>query len=192
MEVAEDAVTRDLYGGAMTVNIPERFTDISQFRQLPDNQEVYADAVTDQSIIIEILELADEVAADKAAEFHFNSLAHDNSALESNIEASASVTAIADAGTKTICHGLQKVSKFNEAAARANTVRIYVCCLRYPNVTTDIVISLNAPIAVNNTSSSADAIDAGHAEALSNPELTKALFETVVESLQIKTWSLFG
>lgn len=62
---------RPLFGGAALCAIPPRFTDIryifvliicvlvifdSDFREVPDNQEVFADARADQSIIIEFVE----------------------------------------------------------------------------------------------------------------------------------------
>lgn len=50
-----DLRQRDLFGGAMTMKIPSRLTDVSDFRPVPDNQEVFADGDTDQSIIIEIM-----------------------------------------------------------------------------------------------------------------------------------------
>lgn len=45
-----------LYGGAIECNIPAGFDDVSKFRVVPDHQEVYANAETDQSIIVEINE----------------------------------------------------------------------------------------------------------------------------------------
>lgn len=46
---------RQLFGGAMSMAIPPRLADISDFRPVPDNQEIAADASTDQSVIIEIM-----------------------------------------------------------------------------------------------------------------------------------------
>lgn len=89
MDVAEDVLVQPLFGGALAMQIPSRFTDVSDFRQLPNTQEVFADALTDQSIIVEILQLADESVANAAAEFHFHSLAHDNEAFESQLDAPA-------------------------------------------------------------------------------------------------------
>eukprot|EP00045_Choanoeca_perplexa_P003431 m.31132 g.31132 ORF g.31132 m.31132 type:complete len:193 (-) comp12037_c0_seq1:1555-2133(-) len=191
MDLTEDTQVKPLFGGALSCELPSRFTDISAFRQLPDTQEVFADAVTDQSIIIEILELAEESEANSAAEFHFHSLANDNDAFESKLEQPVVSSDLPQEGVKSVCMGLQQVSKFNESADKANTVRIFVCCLRYPNVTTDIVITLNAPTAVSNTSSSAEAIDAQAAEAVSSLEATKALFDHVVESFKVLDWDLF-
>ena len=47
---------RDLYGGAMKIMLPPSYDDVSDFRPVPDNQEVFADRVSNDSIIIEILE----------------------------------------------------------------------------------------------------------------------------------------
>lgn len=36
----DNLVRRELFGGAIDLNFPERFVDISNFRQVPDHQEV--------------------------------------------------------------------------------------------------------------------------------------------------------
>jgi hypothetical protein len=41
--------------------VPSSYADVSDFRPVPDNQEVFADPMTDRSIIIEILEYEDQV-----------------------------------------------------------------------------------------------------------------------------------
>lgn len=45
-----------LYGGALVCDLPEKFTDVSKLRQVPDNQEVYIDHDGFTSIIFEITE----------------------------------------------------------------------------------------------------------------------------------------
>lgn len=47
---------RDLYGGALKIMLPPGYDDVSDFRPVPDNQEVFADRFSNDSIIIEILE----------------------------------------------------------------------------------------------------------------------------------------
>ena len=47
---------RELFGGAITVDLPTRMVDVSDFRPVPDNQEVWTDADRDESIILELLE----------------------------------------------------------------------------------------------------------------------------------------
>jgi hypothetical protein len=43
-----------LWGGAVLAQLPARFADVSDVREVPDHQEVWADAHTDQSVILEI------------------------------------------------------------------------------------------------------------------------------------------
>jgi len=55
----------ELYGGAFSLTVPERFVDISDYRPIPDHQEVYIDPDLDQSIIVELnsqVEIADSEA----------------------------------------------------------------------------------------------------------------------------------
>jgi hypothetical protein len=51
----EELKPRPLFGGSINIQLPERFIDISDFRPIPDNQEVFADANIDQSLIIDIM-----------------------------------------------------------------------------------------------------------------------------------------
>jgi hypothetical protein len=49
---------RQLYGGSIEALIPTNTLDASEFRQIPDNQEVFVGSDSDDSIIIELLEPA--------------------------------------------------------------------------------------------------------------------------------------
>ncbi len=48
-------LVRQLFGGAVSLSVPARLVDVSDFRPVPDNQEVLADGATDQSVIVEIM-----------------------------------------------------------------------------------------------------------------------------------------
>jgi hypothetical protein len=62
----------------------------SKFRPVPDNQEVFVDVDTDQSLVVEVLEHEAEVAdGPAAATFMFTSLAHDNDAEDGAVVDSA-------------------------------------------------------------------------------------------------------
>ncbi len=47
---------RQLFGGTITIDLPDSFEDVSKFRQVPDNQEVFVSKHSDLSFIVEILE----------------------------------------------------------------------------------------------------------------------------------------
>jgi hypothetical protein len=45
---------RMLFGGAMAISLPLEFVDVSTVREVSDTQECWADAATDQSIVVEV------------------------------------------------------------------------------------------------------------------------------------------
>lgn len=67
-----------LFGGAMTVRLPANFIDVSDLRQVPDNQEVFLNSDGFESITVDILErvegeIAPETTVDtdlKALKYH--------------------------------------------------------------------------------------------------------------------------
>jgi hypothetical protein len=78
-----------LFGGSIKTDIPPNFLDAryppfpheanldSNFRSIPDNQEVFVSNLDETSIIFDILERVDAPDSE-AAEFHFDALAVDN------------------------------------------------------------------------------------------------------------------
>ncbi|ODQ66307.1 Mog1p/PsbP-like protein [Nadsonia fulvescens var. elongata DSM 6958] len=77
---------RALYGGAIQTVIPEDFLDASEFRQVPDTQEVFVSAASgangvDDSLIFDLLEMArdDAPTLEKLdLELHISDLAEAN------------------------------------------------------------------------------------------------------------------
>ncbi|CAG8708405.1 6078_t:CDS:2, partial [Cetraspora pellucida] len=150
-----------LFGGAIVADIPPRFRDISEFRQVEDNQEVFADVGSDQSIVIEILQYVNEPSNEDAVRYHFKSLAYDNDAEDFN-----NILQITELATSDVPHlptdtpkylliGQQQITKFNESdPSSRNLVTIFMALFRFPNITTDIVVTSNIPIAIGATSSS--------------------------------------
>uniref|UniRef100_A0A8C8ZYW1 RAN guanine nucleotide release factor n=1 Tax=Prolemur simus TaxID=1328070 RepID=A0A8C8ZYW1_PROSS len=60
-----------LFGGAFSAILPPGAIDVSDLRPVPDNQEVFCHPVTDQSLIVELLELQAHVGGEAAARYHF-------------------------------------------------------------------------------------------------------------------------
>jgi len=160
-------------------------------RDVPSNQEVFVDENSDTSIIIELLSLVEEATNQDSATFHFNSLAHDNDARNSQIlqvgEAPPdAVPSLGGNAYKSLLYGRQHVTKFRETAE--NVVDIYLCCLRLHDVQTDMVITLNSPVAVNPASSSSAATP----QAEIHPALSQNIFAHFLRTLKINDWTLFG
>ncbi|KAI9105022.1 hypothetical protein DFS34DRAFT_605464 [Phlyctochytrium arcticum] len=192
------ASTRQLFGGGITADIPESFLDASIMREVPDNQEVFVDQLTDQSIILELLELAAEASDDEAAKFHFQQLADDNDASESQIlsiehpDPSTSIPSISSPVHISTLVGQQTVAKFRERDPQArNFVAIYMAVIRLPHVTTDLVLSYNHPLSLGAASSSNSALaeSGGH---VGVPEVAMDNFQKLLRSLRIVDWGLFG
>ncbi|PWN52061.1 Mog1p/PsbP-like protein [Violaceomyces palustris] len=187
----------DLFGGAITALIPKHFKDASDLRQIPDNQEVFLSPDSDVSLIVEVLELVKEGQASsdpvEAVKFHFNSLAHDNSASSALVEqiyhlpqapqadvTMGSTSAPAPTPAPILLEGIQTVRKFGKADLPEDSVRVWLALWRLPSKNVDLVLSLNEPI------------DKSGETSPQAPSPVKALFETSAQSLKIVDWSLFA
>jgi hypothetical protein len=104
-----------LFGGALNVVLPSGWLDCSDARPVPDHQEVWLEAEGhSRSIIIEILERAEEASDDKCAIYHFVDIAEANGAAEQRIAFTDRLPAEAlrpslgqAAGPSYILHGVQ-------------------------------------------------------------------------------------
>ncbi|GAA5903958.1 Ran GTPase-binding protein MOG1 [Sporobolomyces salmoneus] len=189
------ATTRALYGGALSCSIPSSFLDASDLRQIPDTQEVFLSPDSDLSLIFEVLELVkEEGAADSleaAVKFHFSSLAHDNSALSSDIfsidlptPTTTTTTSTSESRPEvqgpTILKGTQTVSKFNRPAEEADTVLIQFALWRIPTKNADVTMCVNYPIKMGESGEERD------------PEEAKKVFENALRSFEIQDFGLFA
>ena len=69
MSGMESIRTVQLFGGMVSMDVPTRMEDVSNFRPVPDHQEIYTDANSDQSVIIELLVRVLECWSHCASEF---------------------------------------------------------------------------------------------------------------------------
>ncbi|KZV90425.1 Mog1p/PsbP-like protein [Exidia glandulosa HHB12029] len=184
MELAK----RDLFGGAMTVNLPRHnLVDASTLREVPDTQEVFLHTDCTASWIVEILQRVEPVDAVEAAKFHFSSLAHDNDALSSQVvdvrtlpaQPNASPHA-ANTPPPTICDGWQEVAKYNRTAPDKVEIMLAVYRLQAQNI--DVVLSVNLPhVLADGTRTPEDLITG-----------IKSSFVAVAQSLSIVDFGLFA
>ncbi|KAL8951676.1 MAG: hypothetical protein Q9222_002356 [Ikaeria aurantiellina] len=73
----------ELFGGALVANLPARYVDVSNIREVPDHQEIYLDASGFSSIIIEINERvtdADVTTDQEALKYHFHDIVEEHDA----------------------------------------------------------------------------------------------------------------
>uniref|UniRef100_A0A672JI03 RAN guanine nucleotide release factor n=1 Tax=Salarias fasciatus TaxID=181472 RepID=A0A672JI03_SALFA len=181
---------RPLFGGALSAVLPHSATDVSELREIPDNQEVFANAHTDQSMIVELVEYQKEVADHEAARYHFEDIAASNKALEQGTSEVSSVVALqkqdlllSECSSAWMLTGTQRVSKFNEEAR--NEVALHLGLFRLPQFSTDILVSFNDPQDINPKSSSASAM--GPEEQL----WTVQDFQLLLQTLRLHNPGLF-
>ncbi|CAA7267637.1 unnamed protein product [Cyclocybe aegerita] len=173
---------RDLFGGAITVRTAHDLVDASDLRQVPDTQEVFMYPCSSVSIVVEILQRAEPSNLDDAIRFHFDSLAHDNSARSVHVESVFTIPTDRGDNTPsaTILYGTQSIPKFNQSVP--DQVNIYMALFRIQDKSIDLVVTFNVP-----TSS----VDGGAVNS-TGVERAKADFSEFVSSLRIVDFGLFA
>lgn len=143
--------TLRLYGGAVTIQIPTLpiLLDVSEFRQVPDSQEVHTSTTGSTTLIIELLESQPpyhlesknkdsrvDKQVDICLETHFWELATDNRATRSQIKC------IRDG----ILEGVQYVSKFareQDATSGISEVNLLIGVLDISRFQTQVLFTLS-------------------------------------------------
>lgn len=170
----------ELYGGAITVNLPANLIDASDMRQVPDAQEVFLDRNSDMSIIFEILDRVEPADLDEAARFHFDSIAHDSSAQSSTVDDVRIPDEQRQAPPHTpkpiLLEGVQQVAKFNRT--QLDNVKIFLALYRLTELPHDIVFVLNVPLTASTNTQFL--------------QLIRSMFADAASSLVIEDFALFG
>lgn len=173
---------RPLYGGAITCDIKSDWRDVSDIRQVPDNQECYQE-MDGGVLVVEILERQEVSDADAAAYF-FNDLAESNGSTENHFEAKIIHTGTNPMTNCSLCAGIgiQKVAMGRDHDIAGNPrqqevrlVKVELCAFRLANVCADLLVTVSTPI---NDLSNKDSSG-------SEP------FQKVISSLQVRDWGLF-
>ena len=183
----------DLFGGALSIHLPKRYIDLSNFRQIPDHQEVYSDANKDESIIIEILERVN-ISDNKAIKYHFNDISQVNESTQTKIIECNKLKSNQinnDIYNKYYCSYListQKIAKGKDSKNKSNLVVICLVLIRLNDYDSDILISLNKPIIIHNESSSKSAINN-----IDDPQIGINKFKSYIKTFKIKDLTkIFG
>lgn len=183
----------ELFDGAMTINLDKNYVDISELTQVPDNQIVFGHTITDQSIIIEVLERESNVDNTQAGTYFFTDLAHANECAPGEFEIleqipnhktkSAIEEKFGEDSYQCVVYGKQKVAHGREKVK--NTVFVAVYILRLPKYNAEVLIHFNDPI---------ELVGAAAKNAVVVHDLTKAKesFEQLIDSFNIVDYSIFG
>ncbi|KAG6889724.1 hypothetical protein C0995_015022 [Termitomyces sp. Mi166 len=195
-------IQRDLFGGAISAQTPSNLRDAADIRQVPDNQEVFLYADSGVSIIVEILEKVEPTDFNDAARhvfldlfirdrrayatptsrFHFDSLAHDNSAVSAVVDG---VNVIPnDRGDDTpstiVLFGTQQVPKFNHT--EPDTIHVFMALYRVTSKPIDLVVSFNVPTKTSD----------GNEVSREYENLVREHFNKFIRSFKIVDYGLFA
>lgn len=210
----------ELYGGAIKSSIPTGFVDVSNFRQVPDTQEVFVCDTEgyDDSVVFDIMERVegDDVEAVKE---HLNELSILNSVDQNYITLQLSPVDMIkkqklDNSTELQppCYlsiavepskkwGREEAAKDDPTGFVKPLVVLVMAVIRLENVTSDILLTYNIPITTQQEISDLETL-VKNQDALSNdddiPPVGKRINnarQQVLQGLQtftVEDWSLFG
>ncbi|XP_072497207.1 ran guanine nucleotide release factor [Notamacropus eugenii] len=175
-----------LFGGAFSITLPPGALDVSDFRPVPDNQEVFCHRGTEQSLIVELLELQAHVQGEAAARYHFEALGGVQGTGSEQVEAveplSPHALSLRGCREAWVLCGRQRVVK--ESEENEKDVILHLALFRLPQYGTDLLLTFNEP-------SSGSRPPQGH-EAQCLPPWTLVDFERLVSSLTLLDPSIFG
>ncbi|KAJ1804051.1 hypothetical protein LPJ56_005710 [Coemansia sp. RSA 2599] len=186
----------ELFGGAMLMDVPSSLTDVSQLREIPDHQEVFASKTSDQNLIIEILEPVDQ-QNQEAVKYHFEQVAEINESLETQV-VSTEPLGIKEplVDQSFVLVGCQKVAKFREQRDAGNSIVVLMALMRIGRFQADLLVTMNLPLEISQKSSSFESVKMTGGEGLVQSDAqvaeAKSQFIAMVRSLVIKDTGLFG
>ncbi|CAI2381200.1 unnamed protein product [Moneuplotes crassus] len=149
MEVDSDYIVKELYGGALTVELPNDFKDLSDIMPIEDNQEVFTDMKYDAKLIIEILECLDS-NDETALNSNFKELAETQSATNTSIEKCGLDISVAPKIKssniiKSYLKGTQHIIPSKIPTDDREEVTLFMLHLRLKDHDADILVTLNVP-----------------------------------------------
>lgn len=198
--IVDIPVEKNLFGGAITCSFPLRFHDVSDIREVPNNQEVFVDADRDESIIVELLELKENVEDTGSARWFLQDLAMEQESEDSLVVEAESTIAGVDVpnlDATTVINsvvGTMAVAKSRQGPEARNLVRVRLGNIRLRGVETDVLVTFYEPLIISEHSDSAATVGAGATVPARVAGCTPAaeIFKLVLSTFRIHDWSLFG
>ncbi|KAF8520205.1 Mog1p/PsbP-like protein [Hysterangium stoloniferum] len=181
---------RELFGGAIVMNVPKFFLDASDLRQVPDTQEVFLDPNSNFSLIVDILQRVDADEDERAVKLHFDCLAEDNSAHSQQIigitvPSTPQPECPPESPFPIILQGEQTIQKFNQKFNHKDDDRICILLALYriKAKKVDILLTANIPLSISPSSSQPDDLAV---------RLAKGIFKAASQSLKVVDFELFA
>jgi hypothetical protein len=203
MPASEPTRRVELFGGAVSASFPTRYHDVSDFRPVPDNQEAWTDASADESVIVEIVERVerDPMTGDGpsdeegAAAWFWRDLADVNDAsVSSGASELVGVTKLAREDDVPVgVRASTSITNSTEDVDARNDVFVVLACVRLPRVASDVLVTLNRPLAIAAGSQTTPQTGSGAvADAAAVKTVAEETLRGILSSLAIEDWGLFG
>ena len=185
---------RELFGGAITCDLPAAWRNLGDSLPVPDNQEVYQGMTDDPNLpagpclVVEVMEYQQECSNQEAAGYFYADLAQVNGISDPadmtftprDMPVAASlpdnVTVCSGVGMQRISHGRDADVFGNPMPPNPRWVTIEICALRMPHVGSDLLLTLSRPGAPGPDGS------VGFSD----------VFLHAVQTFQVHNWGLFG
>lgn len=139
-----------LYGGAIKSDLPEVAVDVSDFREVPDTQEVYIlerpDGL-DRSIIFDLLEMVKANTLPEIISIHLEDILEGPPTFLAPIESSKT-----EKGDFDVHYFFLKPPPSKQETEETK-LYMFLCLIRLENVATDVLLTFNIPSKTGEVSS---------------------------------------
>ncbi|KAI9738194.1 MAG: hypothetical protein M1834_008692 [Cirrosporium novae-zelandiae] len=186
----------ELFGGAITVDFPEGYADVSTIRQVPDHQEVYLATNGFSSIIVELNQRvpSSKAATDAAAlKYHLDDL-NDADDKVQVLEAKNMVLTQFPAGTSTsllLATTSRPAPRSPPRTPIPKITGLILLLVRLIPQETDVLVTVNLPYMPGEFEEGDVDVEGGRIGGRILED-GKAIMEVVVRSLEVRDWGLFG
>ncbi|KAI9878453.1 MAG: hypothetical protein M1830_000837 [Pleopsidium flavum] len=181
----------ELFGGAMVVDLPSGFADVSDIRQVPDHQEVYLDKDGFTSIVFDLVERVDPVANDEEAlKYHLEDMVE--SGEQSQIWSSNRVklpNLLCSTPAYTLLATQHPAPDPQARRPVPDFTGILLTLIRLEEQKTDLLITLNVPHITGQYAPDEMNLELG----MLGKQLSAALVyrNRILETFEIRDWGLF-
>ena len=189
---------RRLYGGAITVDLPQDYIDASDLRQVPDHQEVFLSPKTLTSVIFEINQYLNTANDANAVHFHFTDVIaqpdHVNGKLSSPTRVNMANTTLRDFPAYVLEGTIVSPEVDKKAASTLPLdwqqdpqtedfyTEAYQLVVRMAKYETDLCVRVNVPLREM----------VSQEDAIKEEDHAKAMMEKIVATMDVKDFGLLG
>lgn len=181
----------DLYGGSIQAKLPDGVIDVSDFRQIPDSQELFLIEKSnglDMSIIFDLLEKVDASSLAEVISVHLDDIVEGVPLFLAPLES------VPHPNCECEAHSFLVKPAPSKSETDSAKLFMFIFLIRLEKVGTDVLVTMNVPVETGDVTQElfqqeVDSILSGGPTTLA--ESYKILRETAL-SFKVTDWSLFG